>query len=67
MPYRNCLRCNLSVQVGAYFLALRHCPRCLAREGDEVPMFETDTLDRNVLTVRAELEAQRLPPGSASN
>ena len=64
MPYRNCLRCNLSILVGDYFLALRHCPRCLAREGDEVPMFETDTLDRNVLTVRAGIEAGRLRPGA---
>jgi hypothetical protein len=64
VPYRNCTSCNLSILVGDYFPALRHCPRCLGREGEEVPMFETDTLNRHALVVQRELEIQRPPAGT---
>lgn len=65
MPYRNCVSCNLSVLVGDYFLALRYCPRCLAN-GAEVPMFETDTLNRYSLSVQRELTTQDLPPAHSN-
>jgi len=41
MSYLNCPRCALSIRVRADFLMIRKCPRCLARAGAAVPMYET--------------------------
>jgi hypothetical protein len=38
MSYVNCARCGLTVRLRAAFLALDHCPRCLARRGIAVEM-----------------------------
>ncbi len=41
MPYLNCPRCALSIRIAADYLAMRHCPRCLARARAPVPLYET--------------------------
>jgi hypothetical protein len=38
MSYVNCPRCGLAVRLRAPFLAVRHCPRCVARRGIAVEM-----------------------------
>ncbi|GAC1484841.1 MAG: hypothetical protein NVS1B9_01910 [Solirubrobacteraceae bacterium] len=43
MPYMNCPRCSLSVRVRADYLKLERCPRCLARTGESLPLYQTDT------------------------
>ncbi|MEA2479125.1 MAG: hypothetical protein QOJ07_1047 [Thermoleophilaceae bacterium] len=39
--YYNCPRCALSIRVRAEFLAMRNCPRCMARAHLTVPLYET--------------------------
>lgn len=39
----NCPRCALAVRVRADYLKLERCPRCLARAGVSVPLYESDT------------------------
>ena len=41
MPYLNCPRCALSIRIAADYLAMTHCPRCLARARVPVPLYET--------------------------
>ena len=41
MPYLNCPRCALSIRFRAEYLAIRHCPRCLARARLPVTLYET--------------------------
>jgi hypothetical protein len=43
MSYVNCPRCGLAVQLRASFLALRHCPRCVAQRGIAVEMLTSDS------------------------
>jgi anti-sigma B factor antagonist len=38
MPYMRCPRCGLSVCIRASFLALEHCPRCIAKTRVAVAM-----------------------------
>jgi hypothetical protein len=38
MSYMNCPRCGLKLRLRASFLAVEHCPRCLARSRTAVPM-----------------------------
>jgi len=38
-PTMNCPRCGLTIGLRAPFLALEHCPRCLARAGAAIPMY----------------------------
>ena len=42
MSYVNCPRCGLAVQPRASFLAVRHCPRCVARRGIAVEMLTSE-------------------------
>jgi hypothetical protein len=37
--YLNCPRCRLAVKLRAPSLAMRHCPRCVARAGVLVELF----------------------------
>jgi hypothetical protein len=41
VPYLNCPTCGLSVRVQAEFLMMRNCPRCIARRGIPIPMYDT--------------------------
>ncbi len=38
-PYLNCPRCGLSIAVRSRWLAIRHCPRCVARSRTIVELF----------------------------
>jgi hypothetical protein len=38
-PYLNCPRCGLSIEVRSRWLAIRHCPRCIARTRTVVELF----------------------------
>jgi anti-sigma B factor antagonist len=42
MSYMRCPRCGLSVRIRAAFLALEHCPRCIAKARTSVPMTVVD-------------------------
>jgi hypothetical protein len=42
MSYVSCPRCGLTVRLRAAFLALDHCPRCLARPGIAVEMLTSE-------------------------
>ena len=46
--YLNCPRCGLSVRSKANWLAVEHCPRCIARRGALVRLFAS-TLPADVL------------------
>jgi hypothetical protein len=37
----NCPRCGLSIQLRSQWLAIRHCPRCVARSRTAVEMFSS--------------------------
>ena len=38
MPYLNCPVCGLSIRPAVEFLAVEHCPRCVARRRLAVPL-----------------------------
>lgn len=40
-PYLNCPRCGLSIEVRSRWLAIRHCPRCVARTRTVVELFSS--------------------------
>ena len=42
MSYVNCPSCGLAIELRASFLALRHCPRCVARRGIAVEMLASE-------------------------
>jgi hypothetical protein len=37
--YLNCPRCGLSIAVRSRWLAIKHCPRCVARQRTVVELF----------------------------
>jgi hypothetical protein len=39
MSYLSCPRCRLTIRIRAPYLAIRNCPRCLARAGLPTPMY----------------------------
>jgi hypothetical protein len=39
MPYLNCPRCHVAIRVRHAALAIRHCPRCVARSRIAIDMF----------------------------
>jgi hypothetical protein len=41
MSYLSCPRCRLTIRIRAPYLAMRNCPRCLARAGLPTPMYAT--------------------------
>jgi hypothetical protein len=41
-PYLNCPRCGLSIRVRLPWLAMTHCPRCIARAHTAVELFGSD-------------------------
>lgn len=41
MPYSNCPRCGLTIQLRPLSTAPGHCPRCLGRAGVVVPMYSS--------------------------
>jgi hypothetical protein len=40
-PYLNCPRCGLSIDVRSRWLAVTHCPRCVARAHTIVELFSS--------------------------
>ncbi len=40
-PYLNCPRCGLSIEVRSRWLAITHCPRCVARARRAVELFSS--------------------------
>jgi hypothetical protein len=40
-PYLNCPRCGLSLAVRSRWLAITHCPRCVARARTIVELFRS--------------------------
>jgi hypothetical protein len=40
-PYLNCPRCGLSIAVRSRWLAITHCPRCVARARTVVELFSS--------------------------
>jgi len=40
-PYLNCPRCGLRIEVRSRWLAIRHCPRCVARARTVVELFSS--------------------------
>jgi hypothetical protein len=55
VPYLNCSRCGLSIR--PRFLAVEHCPRCIARSRIAVPMFRSTLPARELL----DRERTRMP------
>lgn len=53
MSHLNCPHCGLTVRLRASFLALEHCPRCLARRGIAVEMLASGRRIWPPLTDRA--------------
>ncbi len=41
MSYLNCPRCRLSIEVRSRWLAIVHCPRCVARSRTLVELFHS--------------------------
>jgi hypothetical protein len=39
MPFLNCPRCGLAINLRASFLAMENCPRCRARAGLVTPLY----------------------------
>jgi hypothetical protein len=54
VPYLNCSRCGLSIR--PRFIAVEHCPRCIARSRIAVPMFRSPLPARELLA-----ESKRTP------
>jgi hypothetical protein len=40
-PYLNCPRCGLSIALRSRWLAITHCPRCVARSHTIVELFSS--------------------------
>ncbi len=40
-PYLNCPRCGLSIALRVRWLAIKHCPRCVARSRTIVELFSS--------------------------
>jgi hypothetical protein len=40
-PYLNCPRCGLSIALRSRWLAITHCPRCVARSRTIVELFSS--------------------------
>jgi hypothetical protein len=64
--YLNCPRCGLTVTPRARWLAIRYCPRCVARSQTIVEMFSSrlpaEALYPNRAVPHAEDERRTLPP-----
>ena len=39
--YMNCPHCRLSIERNPHWLTIRHCPRCLGRNGTLVELFRS--------------------------
>jgi hypothetical protein len=40
--YLNCPRCGLSIEIRSHWLAVTHCPRCIARSRTAVELFSSE-------------------------
>ena len=49
MSYVNCPNCGLSIRIRTSYLALRHCPRCVAHRQVAVQMFVSERPGREQL------------------
>jgi hypothetical protein len=53
--YLNCPRCGLSIELRSQWLAVQHCPRCIARARTAVKLFSS-TLPVEALYAKADYD-----------
>ena len=60
--YLNCPRCRLAVKLRAPSLAMRHCPRCVARAGMLVELFTSPLPYERLAGARSAGPGEARPP-----